>query len=39
MALSILQSKRLVAAQLISMNYNKMAEILPAANRHPNMAT
>jgi len=39
MALSSLQSKRLVAAQLLSMNCIKMAEILPTANRHPNMAT
>jgi len=34
-----LQSKRLIAAHLLSMNYKKMAEILPTAKGHPNMAT
>jgi len=39
MPLLSLQSKRLVAAQLLSMNYTKMAEILRTAKSHPNMAT
>jgi hypothetical protein len=39
MPLSSLQSKRLAAAQLLNMNYTKMAEILPTAKSHSKMAT
>ena len=38
-ALSLFQSKRLIAAQLFITKSTKMAEILSPADRQPNMAT